>query len=57
MLVVTISALLISIRNFFVQGNWILLAFSVLILSLAIWLLVEAILTLMRQPVYVQSVK
>ena len=57
MLVVTISALLISIRNFFVQGNWILLAISVLILSLAIWLLVEAILTLMRQPVYVQSVK
>lgn len=57
MLVVTVSALLISIRNFFVQGNWILLAFSVLILSLAIWLLVEAILTLRRRPVYVQSVK
>lgn len=48
MLVVTVSALLISIRNFFVQGNWILLAFSVLILSLAIWLLVEAVLTLRR---------
>jgi carbon starvation protein len=51
MLVVTISALLLSIRNFFLQGNWFLLGFSCLILALAIWLLVEAVLTLKRQPV------
>ena len=51
MLVVTISALLLSIRNFFIQGNWFLLGFSCLILALAIWLLVEAALTLKRQPV------
>jgi carbon starvation protein len=51
MLVVTISALLLSIRNFFLQANWFLLGFSCLILALAIWLLVEAVLTLKRQPV------
>jgi carbon starvation protein len=51
MLVVTVSALLLSIRNFFLQGNWFLLGFSCLILALAIWLLVEAVLTLKRQPV------
>jgi len=54
MLVVTISALLLSIRNFFLQSNWFLLGFSCLILALAIWLLVEAVLTLKRQPVPAQ---
>jgi len=57
MLVVTISALLLSIRNFFVQGNWFLFGFACLILALALWLIVEATSTLKRQLVPVQSAK
>ncbi len=57
MLVVTIVALLLSIRNFAVQGNWFLLGFSLLILFLAFWLIVEAISTLKRQLVETQSTK
>ncbi|MFN3421598.1 MAG: carbon starvation protein A, partial [Armatimonadota bacterium] len=57
MLVVTIAALLLSIRNFAVQGNWFLLGFSLLILFLAFWLIVEAISTLKRQLVVVQSTR
>lgn len=51
MLVVTITALLLSIRNFAAQGNWFLLGFACLILVLALWLIVEAISTLRRQLV------
>lgn len=51
MLIVTISALLWSGRNFLVQGNWLLFGFSGLILILSVWLLVEAAIALRRQPV------
>ncbi|MCS7192770.1 MAG: carbon starvation protein A, partial [Armatimonadetes bacterium] len=54
MLVVTISALLLSIRNFFLQSNWFLFAFSCLILALALWLLVEAGNSLRRKLAIVQ---
>lgn len=57
MLVVTVTALLLSIRNFWVQGNWFLLGFACLILALAFWLIVEAVLTLRRQVVPAESVK
>lgn len=43
MLVVTVSALLWSMNNFWKQGNWLLLTLAGLILLLAIWLLREAI--------------
>ncbi len=57
MLVVTISALLLSIRNFFIQGNWFLTVFSCLILALAIWLLIESGISLRRRPVAIHTVK
>lgn len=49
MLVVTISALLWGGHNFWIQGNWLLLVFSALIFLLAVWLLVETVLTLRRK--------
>lgn len=55
MLVVTITALLLSIKNFAVQSNWFLLGFACLILALAVWLIVEAVLTLKRQLVPTRS--
>ncbi|MCS6831790.1 MAG: carbon starvation protein A [bacterium] len=42
MLVVTVSALLWSMWNFWNQGNWLLLGVAGVILSLALWLVVEA---------------
>ncbi len=55
MLIVTMTALLFSMRNFWLQGNWLLLGFSVLIFTLACWLLVEAALSLQRRPVTVEA--
>ncbi|MCS7208702.1 MAG: carbon starvation protein A [Fimbriimonadales bacterium] len=43
MLVATLTALAIGIRNFALQGNWLLLGFSALIFALALWLIGEAI--------------
>ncbi len=50
MLVVTVSALLWSMWNFWNQGNWLLLGIAGVILVLALWLVKEAMQTI-RQPV------
>lgn len=44
MLVATLSALIIGMRNFAAQGNTLLLGISALIFALAVWLVGEAIL-------------
>lgn len=44
MLVATLTALGLSLRNFYAQGNWLLMSFSALILLMALWLVVEAVL-------------
>jgi len=51
MLVVTISALLWSMWNFWNQGNWLLLSIAGVILLLALWLVKEAMQTI-RQSVF-----
>lgn len=51
MLVVTVSALLWSMWNFWNQGNWLLLGIAGVILLLALWLVKEAIQTI-RQPAF-----
>ncbi len=51
MLVVTISALLWSMWNFWNQGNWLLLSIASVILLLALWLVKEAMQTI-RQSVF-----
>ena len=51
MLVVTVSALLWSMWNFWNQGNWLLLGIASVILLLALWLVKEAIQTI-RQPAF-----
>jgi carbon starvation protein len=51
MLVVTISALLSSMWNFWNQGNWLLLSIAGVILLLALWLVKEAMQTI-RQSVF-----
>ncbi len=51
MLLVTITALLFNLRNFWIQGNWLLFGVAGLILGLALWLLVEAAGSLRRQLV------
>ncbi|MFT0753079.1 carbon starvation protein A [Synechococcus sp. RC10A2] len=43
MLVATLTALVIGMRNFALQGNTLLLGFSALIFALAVWLVGEAI--------------
>jgi len=51
MLVVTVSALLWSMWNFWNQGNWLLLSIAGVILLLALWLVKEAMQTI-RQSVF-----
>ncbi|MCL6473620.1 MAG: carbon starvation protein A [Firmicutes bacterium] len=51
MLVVTVSALLWSMWNFWNQGNWLLLSIAGVILLLAMWLVKEAMQTI-RQSVF-----
>ncbi len=43
MLVATMTALVLSLRNFYAQGNWLLMSIGAVILALAVWLVVEAI--------------
>jgi carbon starvation protein len=43
MLVATLTALVIGMRNFALQGNTLLLGFSALIFALAVWLVGEAV--------------
>jgi len=43
MLVATLTALVIGMRNFAMQGNTLLLGFSALIFALAVWLVGEAV--------------
>ncbi|MDW8107766.1 MAG: carbon starvation CstA 5TM domain-containing protein, partial [Armatimonadota bacterium] len=55
MLVATLLALLIGMRNFWQQGNWLLFGFSGLIFGLALWLLSEAFLAWRRKRAPVQA--
>ncbi|GIV11212.1 MAG: carbon starvation protein A [Fimbriimonadales bacterium] len=48
MLVATLTALAIGMRDFAAQGNWLLFGFSGLILGLAVWLVSEATLAWKR---------
>ncbi|MCX7993713.1 MAG: hypothetical protein N2651_08610 [Fimbriimonadales bacterium] len=43
MLIATLTALIIGMRNFANQGNTLLLGFSALIFALAVWLVGEAV--------------
>jgi carbon starvation protein len=43
MLLATLTALVIGMRNFALQGNMLLLGFSALIFALAVWLVGEAV--------------
>ncbi|MDW8107380.1 MAG: carbon starvation protein A [Armatimonadota bacterium] len=55
MLVATLLALLIGMRNFWQQGNWLLFGFSGLIFGLALWLLSEAFLAWRRGRAPIQA--
>ncbi len=49
MLIATLSALTIGMRNFWAQGNWLLFGFSGLIFALAVWLVGEALIAWRRE--------
>ncbi|MCX7926438.1 MAG: carbon starvation protein A [Fimbriimonadales bacterium] len=49
MLIATLTALIIGMRNFAEQGNTLLLGFSALIFALAVWLVGEAVMAWRRE--------
>ncbi|MDP8247197.1 MAG: carbon starvation protein A [Candidatus Tritonobacter lacicola] len=48
MIVVTVTALLMKIRSFWIEGSWPLLVISSVILLMSIWLIIEAIIVSRR---------
>ncbi len=51
MLVATLTALILSMQNFWKQANWVLFGFSGLIFLLALWLVGEAFVSWRRMPI------